>query len=266
MRGNLHGRERQSSQIRKLQFASRIPIVGRAIRQSAIENRQSSTTTTLTPGPLPEGEGVAGLRRFVRRRRWRPRWAGWLSMSRSTILSVVKPSASALKLVTMRWRSTGLGHGLDVLGGDVVAAVQHRAGLAAQDEVLAGPRAGAPGHVVADEVRARRASVGRASPAPAAWRSWITWSADRHAADDAPGAPGSSGPSSTGCRLHLLDGRGQADDVELLVPRGVLHEDLEHEAVLLGLGQRVGAFLLDGVLRGQHEERVHHRACACRRR
>ena len=37
---------------------------------------------------------------------------------------------------------------------------------------------------------------------------------------------------------------------------GYLHEDLEHEAVLLGFGQRIGAFLLDRVLRGQHEERV----------
>jgi hypothetical protein len=32
-------------------------------------------------------------------------------------------------------------------------------------------------------------------------------------------------------------------------------QDLEHEAVLLGFGQRVGALLLDGVLRRQHEER-----------
>ena len=30
---------------------------------------------------------------------------------------------------------------------------------------------------------------------------------------------------------------------------------VEQEAVELGFGQRVGAFLLDGVLRGQHEER-----------
>ena len=35
-----------------------------------------------------------------------------------------------------------------------------------------------------------------------------------------------------------------------------MHEHLEHEAVLLGFGQRIGAFLLDRVLRGQHEERI----------
>jgi hypothetical protein len=40
---------------------------------------------------------------------------------------------------------------------------------------------------------------------------------------------------------------------------GVVHADVEHEAVELGLGQRVGALLLDRVLRRQHEERVGQR-------
>jgi hypothetical protein len=35
--------------------------------------------------------------------------------------------------------------------------------------------------------------------------------------------------------------------------------DLEHEAVLLGLGQRIRAFLFDGILRGQHEEGIGQR-------
>src|SRR3712207_8454681 len=34
------------------------------------------------------------------------------------------------------------------------------------------------------------------------------------------------------------------------------HHDVEHEAIELGLGQRVGAFQLDRVLRRQHEERA----------
>jgi hypothetical protein len=45
-------------------------------------------------------------------------------------------------------------------------------------------------------------------------------------------------------------------DLELLVEVRVLDEHLEHEPVLLGLRQRVGALLLDRVLRRQHEERV----------
>ena len=36
---------------------------------------------------------------------------------------------------------------------------------------------------------------------------------------------------------------------------GIAHQQLEEEAVQLGLGQRIGPFLLDGVLRGHDEER-----------
>ena len=36
---------------------------------------------------------------------------------------------------------------------------------------------------------------------------------------------------------------------------GVSHQHFEEEAVQLGLGQRIGAFLLDGVLRGHYQER-----------
>ena len=49
------------------------------------------------------------------------------------------------------------------------------------------------------------------------------------------------------------------DDLELLVRGRVADPDHEHEAVELGLGQRVGAFLLDRVLRRQHEERLGQR-------
>src|SRR5262245_58909169 len=40
----------------------------------------------------------------------------------------------------------------DVLAGDVMPAVQHRAGLGPQHQVLRGPRAGPPGDVFLDEV------------------------------------------------------------------------------------------------------------------
>ena len=58
----------------------------------------------------------------------------------------------------------------------------------------------------------------------------------------------------------VADGAGRcAGDFELLVERGVLHVHLEHEAVLLRFGQRIGSLLLDRVLRGQHEERIGQR-------
>ena len=45
------------------------------------------------------------------------------------------------------------------------------------------------------------------------------------------------------------------EDAPLLLGRRVLDHDVEHEAIELRLRQRIGAFLLDRVLRGQHEER-----------
>ena len=61
------------------------------------------------------------------------------------IWSAPTPSASALKLVKMRWRSTGRSDGADVAGADGQAAVEDGAGLGGQDDVLGGPRPGAPG-------------------------------------------------------------------------------------------------------------------------
>ena len=52
----------------------------------------------------------------------------------------------------MRCRSTGRGHGPDVLALGVEAAVQHGPGLGPQHQVLAGPRTGAPTDVVLDEI------------------------------------------------------------------------------------------------------------------
>ena len=56
--------------------------------------------------------------------------------------------------------------------------------------------------------------------------------------------------------LVELRAGGAAGDLELLVERRVVHEHLEHEAVLLGFGQRVRPLLFDRVLGGEHEERV----------
>ena len=61
---------------------------------------------------------------------------------------------------------------------------------------------------------------------------------------------------STGSTSSAMRGRRAAGDLELFVEVRILHEDLEHEAVLLRFGQRIGAFLLDRVLRRQHEERI----------
>ena len=58
-------------------------------------------------------------------------------------------------------------------------------------------------------------------------------------------------------RLHV--GSALPHDLFFLAVARIVDVDHEQEAVELGLGQRIGAFLLDGVLRGQHEERILHR-------
>ena len=62
------------------------------------------------------------------------------------------PSASALKFVMMRCRSTGKATARISSAADVIAAVQHGPGLGPQHQVLAGPRPGAPTDVVLNEV------------------------------------------------------------------------------------------------------------------
>ncbi len=51
-------------------------------------------------------------------------------------------------------------------------------------------------------------------------------------------------------------GGGPLHDLQLLVALRVADDDVEHEAVELRFGERIGPFLFDGVLRGQHEERL----------
>ena len=54
--------------------------------------------------------------------------------------------------------------------------------------------------------------------------------------------------------VGALVGGCLAGDLSFFVEGGVTDEHLEHEAVLLGFGERVGAFLFDGVLGGEYEE------------
>ena len=56
--------------------------------------------------------------------------------------------------------------------------------------------------------------------------------------------------------LRILDRRRRPDHAELLVVRRVVDDDVEHEAIELRFRQRVRAFELDRVLRGEHVERL----------
>ncbi len=57
-------------------------------------------------------------------------------------------------------------------------------------------------------------------------------------------------------QVGISAGGGQADNLKFLFLAGVADVDVEHEAVELGFGQRIGAFLFDGILRGQDEKRL----------
>ncbi len=60
--------------------------------------------------------------------------------------------------------------------------------------------------------------------------------------------------------------RRSGDDRFLFGARRIIDAQLEHESIQLRFGERVRAFLLDRVLRGQHEERLGQRVRLARRR
>ena len=57
-----------------------------------------------------------------------------------------------------------------------------------------------------------------------------------------------------GVDVLRIGASGARDDVALVIAGRVIDFDEEKEAVFLRLGQGIGAFLLNGVLRGEHEE------------
>ena len=57
---------------------------------------------------------------------------------------------------------------------------------------------------------------------------------------------------TSGFSLRVVD----AENLLFLGRRRIVDLDVEHEAVELGFGQRIGPFLLDRVLRGDGEERL----------
>ena len=142
-------------------------------------------------------------------------------------------------------------HRSDVIEGDVRAALDEGSCLGTEDEVLAGSCAGSPADPFVDE-------VGSAGAVGAG------------AGGEFHGVAGDV--FGDGDLLHdLLEGlkllagkeamhglffatRGEGDDGDFFVLAEVIDDDVQHEAVELRFGQRVGAFHLDGVLRGENEE------------
>jgi hypothetical protein len=112
-------------------------------------------------------------------------------------------------------------------------------------------RAGAPGHGVADGGVLRRFRPGGADQPHDGIHHPV---ADRQGADQALGLDQVAvGQDRTGHDVLAAGGGQQHRALGGLI--GETEGDLEHETVELGLGERVGAFLFDGILGGKDVER-----------
>ena len=143
-------------------------------------------------------------------------------------------------------------HGPDVFCGDREAAVQYGSGLASQDQELGGPGTRAPFHVVLDEP----GGLGVARTRPLRQRHGVVHHEPRRR--DPPHqvlVTEDRRPVHDLGRRRLVGRGGLEDDLHLVLQGRVGYVDVQHEAVELGFRQRIGAFLFDGVLGRQDEER-----------
>ena len=142
--------------------------------------------------------------------------------------------------------------GANVLGGHVHPPVEQGMGLRPQQQALARPRARPPGQILVDEV----GGVGRAGAGrPHQLHGISRAAADNHLAHDPLQGENRRPVQHRLQRLRVGRGRSLGDR-QLFVETRIIDDDLEHETVQLGLGQRIGPFLLDRVLRAQDEKRL----------
>jgi hypothetical protein len=155
-----------------------------------------------------------------------------------------------------------VGHVAYVLGEDVVAAADQREGAGGGDQAEAGARAGTDlDHVgqVAEEVVLRLAG-GHDKAHDVVGDELV----DRDLGGGALQLDQPFGVEDLR-RLGGLDAH-PLQDLELVVGARVGDVDLHQEPVALGLGQRVDAFGLDGVLGGDDDERLGQRERAAGQR
>jgi len=141
--------------------------------------------------------------------------------------------------------------GADIVIGSLATAVEHRPCLGGEDEVLAGSWAGAAVDKVVDEIGRAVAAGPRGPHEPHGILGDDV--GHGHAPHD------SLEVEDVLLREHFLrvrpmDVSGGVHDLFFFELGGVIDEDIEHESVELRLGQGVCAFLLERVLRGEHEK------------
>ncbi len=128
-----------------------------------------------------------------------------------------------------------------------------RARLGAEHQVLRGANAGAERRPLLDLLgRGRRLRPARAHQAERVAHHRL---GHRHAPHQ-PLERDQVRAAHRPLELRIEDRRRRPHDLELLVFRRMVDDDVEHEAIELRFRQRIGAFELDRVLRREHVERL----------
>ena len=145
----------------------------------------------------------------------------------------------------------GAGDGGDVLPADDVGAEEGGAGFGSEDQILHGAGAGAP----ADEGLEPFGGVGGAGAGAADEidGEGVEVLGDGDAADEVLEGEDAGAVEDVG-EFGEAGAGGGFGDGDFFIAGGVVDADHEHEAVELGFGEGVGAFLFDGVLGGEDEE------------
>ena len=134
--------------------------------------------------------------------------------------------------------------------------VQHRARPRRQHQRLRRARAGAPGDVLAHRLVLGCSPAGRRAPGAGSPPPPSRPPARGGSAPAPPSVPRRSAPASARASAAPVVASSMARSASQV---GIAHVDLQQEAVELRLRQRIGAFLLDRVLRRQHVERPRQR-------
>ena len=146
----------------------------------------------------------------------------------------------------------GGSYGFEVFEGGHVISAEGGAGFRAEDEILHGARAGSPTDSVFDPLWGfGLAGAGLAHDGDGIVVKVV---GNRDTADEVLEGDDFLAVDEL-CERLFRGAGGFAGDAFFLLGGWILHFDQEHETVELGLGKRVGPFLLDGVLGGEHEER-----------
>ena len=144
-------------------------------------------------------------------------------------------------------------HGLDILEAHVETTLRQRPHFARQNQALSTTRTAAEAQVL---IRHRGGSVRlRMRREHEAHGVVLHMRGDRNLPDELLKLHQRRAIEHLAhVRLHAFG--GARDDFGQLGGGGVADEQLEEETVELRFGQRIGAFLVDGILRGEHEERL----------